>query len=299
MTTSRTLKTFPVLGCLAAAGDFLGKPCQWTAVSGPAGDTQRRFLERFTPTTRIHEINALGNTLQRKASADAKVINDWLSEKGWPDVKVPPPGGPDGFCVASVLDVLVEWIKLGNKTTIRVENASFPAVSIGKDGVSAVRVPGHDSPIVQLATKSGDTVFMTIHSQPASDDPFAIQSAVDTLRGKLANAVPVKQLLGTIFPMISHSDAEDLSWIINMRTFPAPDSHYIAYAVQRTRFRMNEQGARAQSAAAMALKRSGPVGEWVIIDKPFLLWIERKGIELPLFAGWFGTDSWKDPGGLE
>jgi serine protease inhibitor len=60
---------------------------------------------------------------------------------------------------------------------------------------------------------------------------------------------------------------------------------------------MNEQGARAESAAAVAMKRSRPVGEWVTIDKPFLLWIEKRGEVV--FGGWFEEGCWADPGSLD
>jgi hypothetical protein len=38
---------------------------------------------------------------------------------------------------------------------------------------------------------------------------------------------------------------------------------------------------------------------WVTIDRPFLLWIERQDVDIPLFAGVFAEDVWKEPEGLE
>jgi serine protease inhibitor len=64
---------------------------------------------------------------------------------------------------------------------------------------------------------------------------------------------------------------------------------------------MNEEGARAESAAAMGFKYAaaaiGPPP--YVIDRPFILWMEKEGVTMPLFVGVFAEDSWKDPRSLE
>ncbi|MDO8598851.1 MAG: hypothetical protein Q7S02_01975, partial [bacterium] len=60
-------------------------------------------------------------------------------------------------------------------------------------------------------------------------------------------------------------------------------------------------GARAESAVAIAVTRGGSFEKPkpdLVIDQPFLCWIRRPGCRLPLFVGYFDTDSWKDPGSL-
>jgi hypothetical protein len=100
------------------------------------------------------------------------VINKWLAEKGWPDVKIPDDAaGPDGFCAAAILDVLVEWVKLGNRTFILKGEKRYDAVGMPAKthGVSAFRVSNHDAPIVKLETKTADThVYLTAHIDPTT-----------------------------------------------------------------------------------------------------------------------------------
>ena len=64
---------------------------------------------------------------------------------------------------------------------------------------------------------------------------------------------------------------------------------------------MNEIGARAQSAVAMTLRCASVMAEPkpIVIDRPFLLWIDRQGVDTPLFSGIFAEDVWEEPEGLD
>jgi serine protease inhibitor len=66
---------------------------------------------------------------------------------------------------------------------------------------------------------------------------------------------------------------------------------------------MNEKGAQAKAATAlglymMAAPGSRPVTETLIVDKPFLVWIERPGVSMPIFADYMLKQYWSNPGEL-
>jgi len=98
---------------------------------------------------------------------------------------------------------------------------------------------------------------------------------------------------GVMFPMVELDMQPDIRWIHGMEN----GSWSIEQALQQTRFRMNEKGAKVESAAAMrsicedASAKPTPV----LIDGPFLLWIERKGLDVPLFCAVLCEDAWKEP----
>ena len=100
---------------------------------------------------------------------------------------------------------------------------------------------------------------------------------------------------GVIFPMVHYDQHEDISFLKGMRI--EGTGHYVAEAVQQTRFRMNEFGARAESAVAMTkrLCASSEERKPYVLDRPFILWIERGGIGIPIFMAVFAEDVWKDP----
>ncbi|KAI9021280.1 hypothetical protein DFJ74DRAFT_120331 [Hyaloraphidium curvatum] len=290
--SSATSTILPVLGCLRAAEEWLGRPQNWSAVT----DTQRAFLARYR--TRLVDVDAMGSQLERQAAARAAEVNAWLASKGWPDVKLDETG-PGGFAVASVMDVLVEWTKAGLKTSIRANENSFPGVQQA-NGVEAFQAEGHPHPVVKLTTKSKDVVYMSVAgdlAEKAAGGHLGMPDALDSIK-----ALPRKSMAvsGVIFPCITYSGGENLDFLVGLRTSPDADHYEVSQAVQKTKFRMNEIGARAQSAAAMGMKRSRPAitKPWITIDRPFFCWIERDGVGVPIFAGFFAEDSWKDPGSL-
>lgn len=286
-----TLAIFPVLGCLRACEEWLEGEQQWT----PVNEEQVEFLEHFIEYVGLTD--ALGSNLVRKASDKISVINDFLAANGFPDLKLTVEPGPGGFCVGSVLDVLCEWLKEGDKTTISNEKGSFPGVKL-KQGVCAyMDTDVHPFPVVKIRTKSGDVLCMSICGT-LSSDKYAIHWKAETLR---AIQKPYA-CEGVIFPMVKYERMIDISYLKGLRTSPEIAHWFVAEAIQKTRFRMNEFGARAQSAAAMTMRFSCCITDqkpWIVIDKPFIMWIERQGVTIPLFEGVFAEDVWENPGSLQ
>jgi len=292
----------PVLGCLKAAEDFLngdrgwakaGRSIDWTTVN----DTQKNFMDLFWKHLPV--VDQLGDNLKRKADSDYEVINKWLKDHKF-DIQLEVPGDnntPNVFAVASILDVLVEWLEEGEKRQV------MSAVSgMAYKGVYLKRTQGatgfldediHPHHIVRIATKSGDLLFMTALDE-MPDGVFAISEKIKSLSDVFK--MP-DHIAGVSFPMVDYDRMVDIGWICGMHTGKRPEDFYIQQALQQTKFRMNEKGARAQSAVAMGfrcLSMSAP--ETVVrIDRPFLLWIERPGVDTPLFSGVFAEDVWKEP----
>jgi hypothetical protein len=107
---------------------------------------------------------------------------------------------------------------------------------------------------------------------------------------------------GVAFPMVTYDEMVNISWVKGLATSNDPNSGWaVAEALQQTKFRMNEFGARVESAVAMSFRCMAACAPdpWVVIDRPFILWIERKGIGMPLFCGSFSEDAWSNPGGLD
>ncbi len=109
-----TLVVFPILGCLKAACEFLGREIEWVSTT----EQQTQFLELFIE--HIKDVEGL-DCLERKADVSVEPINEWLKEHSF-NIQLDPV--TDGFAVASILDVLVktfagtEW---GASRTIVVE----------------------------------------------------------------------------------------------------------------------------------------------------------------------------------
>jgi hypothetical protein len=295
-----TQVVLPILGCLKAAEEFLAdkmgwgeRKVEWT----PQNENQYQFLQRFLASKPV--VNQLGENLKYMADRDVEVINAWLKANDF-DIQLSPESG-DSFAVASILDVLVHWLTEGNVTSFSYQDKTYPAVSINTDeGANVVKYvnrANHPFPIVKLGTKTGDNVFMSVLDfMPNST--FAITEKVDQLR-RLISGQSGSRCDGVIFPMVDYKQQVDISWLRGLATGSNSDDWFVGQAIQETQFRMNELGAHAKSAVAMSFRcmALAPT-DWVHIDKPFILWIERPGVDMALFAGVFAQDVWKKPAKL-
>lgn len=284
---SATCTVYPIVTALDKADDMLGEGRIWV----PRNDTQEIFVPIFnltrTEAKLIKDIKSI-------ASRSADEINKFLADEGF-SIKLDPFKEPTDFGTASVLDVLVNWLVEGKIEEIRSgrdRKTNFPGVFL-ISGVYFARSPAHAEPIVVIETKSGDRVCMTVHDRC---EGFKLLNRAKCLQETMT---PNSDFRGVLFPQVSLDQKVDISWLQRLRTVAADGRAYeVAQALQQTKFRMNEKGARAQSAVAIGIKTTSvhaPPPPPLIIDQPFLVWIFRKGLQYPLFTGWISEEDWNIP----
>lgn len=276
-----TLCVLPVLGCLASAGKYLEAKGRTPEMS-PKTEEQAEFLEMFED---LMEQSMNIEELESIASEDVEDVNDWLSQKGY-DIRLPK--GKEELSVASVFEALLKWITEGSKTTILGADGSEYMGVLMKNATVAHEVAVHKNPVVRVRAKTGETVCMSI----VDDVPEGFAG----LFLKVAQLDSVKstshQHEGATFPMVDLDMRPDISFVNGLEVGP---EFLVGNAIQQTRFRMNEKGAKVESAAAGQLFRSAMIKRPCAIDRPFLLWIRRDGFEFPLFAALLCEDVWKEP----
>jgi len=202
---------------------------------------------------------------------------------------------PGNFGAASVLDLLVEWEQKGQAIKLKTSKGEYDGVSIDKKGVRIRNSRAHRSPVAELATKSGDQVFMTILDNPPLQDGDLVDLAQRIQKG--LDWEPVKYD-GLMFPMVDLNQQVDISWLQGLST-TGEDGRpaVISKAIQQNILKMNETGAQAKSAVAvMALRGFDFPKPPMVIDRPFMVWFARKGLSQPLFVGYIKEDAWKNPG---
>ena len=214
------------------------------------------------------------------------------------------------FGIVSILDVLVEWMTKGKEDTILVGNVSFPAVKMDYSGevdgkymqlVEVFTSPHHPHPVGMLDTKSGDKVFMSVAGVSSAPEGFGLYHNLEEIRTSLQ--ADWGEWAGMIFPMVDLNDKPDISWLLGMNTIDKHGNYAeISQALQQTKFKMNQFGARTKSSVAIGFSlsamRDKPEPEWLTIDRPFYLWKERKGISFPIVGMYVDCADWKDPGNL-
>jgi len=281
-TKSESVCAVPMFGCLLASEAFLGKNRVWRTQNA-----DQRILVELLDGHR-HHVAKLPE-LESIAAYDVAAVNAFIAKR---DFRIAlPPSQPPDFNVASVMKVKVEWQIRGQVTEI----GKFPAVRLerGCEFFTSIECP---HPVVGITTKNGDRVFMTVSDEEAPSG-FTLFNRVRSIEETLRQTKGYK---GAIFPMIQYDEEVDISWVTGLATTGEDGAvAIIKHALQQTKFRMNDVGAIVESAVAMGVLRSVVMERPLIIDRPFLLWLSRPSMpQLPLFAGWFNEDDWKNPGAL-
>jgi len=289
----------PIRGALVKSEDMLGPWRVWHAVN----EIQSRFLADSS-IQREELAHFSEKELRAWAAWTASELNAVLAKEGF-SIRLNDFGCRE-LGVVSILDVLVDWIVEALAATFLVDQHEYsavymmPHVKTDQETVrtfSASTSSLHNHPIVAIATKSGDVLSMTIADCPYAD--FDLVSRIEAVRLAKRSARHASWLR---FPMVDLNLETDISWLIGMRTVTASgEEAMISQALQQTKFKMNQFGARVKSAVAIIMRTISArveVGYPIIIDKPFFLWIERPGMSSPLMYAYIDEQDWKDPGDL-
>ncbi len=287
---SKAFEVYTIIAALKKAEETMGLKKNWK----PKNEIQNRFLKSLLEVCRNDNVD----NIELEVSDRAEIINAFLQKKGFSIRLQPFPADTLGF--ASVLDLIVEWLHLGEKVKIDAKNGQiYEGVRIKKEGVSFYEsvVKGYRYVVACIMTKSGDIVSITVPKDPiegldlieVSDDIFKNMSVLPGEYG------------GIRFPMVDLDIVNDIGWIRGMSTTNVKNTvAEITQAIQQIKIKMNEKGARFQSATAMTvtLKCVMIPKQDLIIREPFLVCVGRHELEKPLMAAFVTEDSWKNPGNL-
>lgn len=224
----------------------------------------------------------------RNCAGSYSVVNHFLKNNGF-DIQLDP---CPGLAVASIFDMTIEWKAPGEKWVLSVKDADshereYPAVLMEEGYVLRKLLDG--SYIVEVFTKTGDKVYMAL-----ADIPLQGFELLDKVQSLSASHYinDTSSFSDVLFPMVDLDQAVDISWLIGMRY----GEWKIAEALQQTKFQMDEKGAVVKSAVALGGESCAiNAPPRFKIDRPFYIWIERPGIDMPLFAGYIDICNWKRP----
>jgi hypothetical protein len=286
-------EVYTITAALEKAEEVMDLKKNWK----PKNEIQQRFVTNLLPSCRDSKVKEI----ELEVSDSAEKINTFLEKKGFSIRLQPFPPNTLGF--ASILDLIVEWLYPGEKVKIDAKNGGkYDGVRIKKDGVSFYEstVNGYKHIIACINTKSRDMVFITVPKEPLEGlNGLDIIEMADTI-SKNMDILPYAYD-GVRFPMVDLNIINNIEWLsgmstLNMNNVPAE----ITQAIQQIKIKMNEKGARFQSATAVAvtLKAIMVPKQDLIIREPFLVWVEKHNLEKPLMAAFITEESWKNPGSL-
>ncbi len=307
---SRSATIAPIISCLnkgqKTIEELHGRKISWRA--GGSGslsekaniDDQNEFLRNVLPRAQgIGEIPEIESIMDR----DVDVINSFLRARGF-DIHLEEFDSTASFGVAAVMELLSKWVQPGERWIVHHSREKYMGARV-KDDVQFFESEHHHHPIALLNCVNGDQYYMTrldkiTNGWGERGSELTMLNVVKSIDNSLRR---VYDYGGVIFPMIDFEEKPDIGWIEGLNECDTMDLFYIRQAVQQTKFKMNHIGAEVKSAAAMEIAASGccstpsfdrPLPD-LVINKQFLLWVKRPGIDLPLFVGHLFPDCWADP----
>lgn len=286
---SKASEIYTIVAAIRKAEEIMHLRKDWKSEN----KTQANFLEDFLKICRKDNVKEI----ELEVSDKAEVINEFLQKKGFSIRLQPFPSNTLGF--ASVLDLIVEWLELGQKVIIDAKNGGrYDGVRIKKDIVDFFEstVHGYRHIVAGIQTKSGDVVFITVPKEPVEGLDL-VELADDVYRNM--DMLP-GMYDGIRFPMVDLDITNNIGWLKGMSTTNGMGTPAeITEAIQQIKIKMNEKGARFQSTTAMAITfKCVTIHQDLIIKEPFLVWVGRLDLEKPLMAALITEESWKNPGNL-
>ena len=282
---------YTIPAAFVAAEQVVHPNGQWVVGSdrrwNPVNEQQRQYLEIFeTARKEVAEMPEI----EAKGSFVAEVLNAFLRAHGF-SIELEP-FAPDEFGVAAIFQVVLAWFKTGKAHTIvRSDGKTYPGVLMEYD-LPAFTVPGHENPVISLPTKTADIVYLTMIEKPA--DEFAM---IATARQCMATRQQARTTQ-VLFPMVDLDLKVALEWLKGMWTLPQSGPQLkVTQALRQTKVKMNEEGVRIKEATAAGIAFTALIlPNRHVIDRPFLMWVDRPGLSLPLFVGYITEEDWKNPG---
>lgn len=287
---SYTVVLLPILAALTAAENaFLGLNTKWIGFN----NTQKVFIDKYMKD-KDQQLKLLNDgEMKTKASRDISEINAFLKENNF-DIQLEKDinGLKPEFATAAIFNILVNWAQEGQITQINANNKGYSAVEINKN-FNVYTSSQHINPIIELNTKTDDKVYITVADK--SRESFDLLDYIANIKDNTIDSDVIYDKV--VFPMVDLNQEVDISWLENMRGVGPKDWADVFQALQQTKFQMDEKGAAAQSAVAISFIKSccPSIKQTLTIDKPFFIWIERKGLSIPLFAGYIDYVDWKKP----
>lgn len=261
-----------------------------------ANQTQARLLELYARWR--SEITGL-HSLESMASGVAAELNNFLSSRGFDPMFEAL--GKDELGVAAVLDMLIEWLKPGELCDIQAPGLFAPfsgfEISGSGTGFDFYEMEGNQGPLIRLATKTGDWLWIAIPNEPLRDEASLAFSVMELMQ---RSRVPSHRYASVKIPMVDIRTEADISFMKGATTHDCDGIEWrISKAIQQFRFRINAQGARARVATGMVFEKCISLDEAYVVDGPFVAWMTQGKSVIPIAMAYIGTDCWKSSSDFE
>lgn len=222
--------------------------------------------------------------LDGMASANVDDLNDFLKDKGY-DIKLRPLGR-GGVGVVTSTEIEGKWAGK-NAPPITSEGKEYAAFKLKTSEIYEVN--GNTVAKIFHDKESGIKVFVA---------PYAGKvSGLDA--GDIANGMTPKagasrstDYNAVVLPKVDLNQKVQLKWLEGMNI---GSGNKVDQALAQAKVQMDENGFKAKEGLAVSTSRGIERDEALKFDKPFMFWVQKDGLQHPLFAAKIEQKDWKTP----
>lgn len=280
---------------LFASETILGDNCEWHPEDGADETKRTRQSEAARWYLELRALVPALPELETLAAWTAEDINAFLVSHGF-TIKLDP-FGPDAFGVAAISDFPVLWIEEAEGRMIYDPSSgrAKPGFILDRDWIVSSSPDADRDATYWVRTQTDDLVGLAMAPRPES--PEALLAEV---RRRMGVATQPSDCALAV-PCVDIDMRPDVSYLIGLSTVsPLVGRATIVQAVMQAVFHMNRKGARSR--IAMAAEVQLEACSWspavLTFDRPFLFWMQRPGLDVPLCAYYIVPADWKEPAEL-
>lgn len=290
----------PLVSALLKAEDTLGLRGEWeispVVVDQPV---QRHLLDKFYSArgdlqrvlqdgiiTRHGMKIADPLKIESIGSSSAAEINKFLEEQALA-IRLRE-FGPLEFGIASLMELGLIWAS-GEGTNLKAKNGvDYDGALVKKARVWQPEDPSY-RPVATIRAEIFPYTFNATVPNREIGRELDLLTFVDDVRGQKRSSSESKYR-GVIYPKVSMDQQPDISWLRGLRK----DLFKLVEAYQQTQFDLDENGLFIKSGmAAIGVLSGYPELRPLVIDEPFVCWVQRQDISFPLFTGYLNYPDWK------
>lgn len=273
-----SMTVWPIIAALWGAADYLGVD---NKALQPHNQEQTVFVDRYMQSR--DALNSFApHELRTWASSDIPYLNRILADEGF-TIQLTPT--PLGLGIVSIMDIAVQWPQACKNTEFFTNDILYTAFEAPFGNFILCGSATHEHVLIALTTQHDDVVWITV-----ADKPYSHIELIDRICHIRAHRYRLRcPYEHVVIPNVIYEESAQLDWLKGLGC----GDYTISQAIQQTKFKLNAIGAHAQSAVAMMAESAfTPPSKKLIIDKPFFVWIERPGVQEPVFVGYMDEQYW-------
>lgn len=276
---------------MAPEGIFIEESPIWKSID----ERQAQFLD-YLPELKKDCSSLSSDELKSWASENHEELNKVAVEQNIPITFTP--FAHNEFGTLSVMALDLKWLKKPSTTPcmFKDQRSSVDAL-LFTSNFEVIYTDYYANPIVRIKTKSGDIICATIADEWGlkyfEDQITMIRQDIEDGNFERQDRDSEDSYNAVVIPQFEYEGFSDISWLNGMKcgTSAKNNEYAINQAVKYIKIRCDYNGCNIKAGTGLSFVPVSSGKGPLVIDEPFLFWVERPGCHFSLIEGLVDSDA--------